>query len=37
MDFNGKGVVKEEDFFKALIRFKIPFSQSEVSSFFSSE
>lgn len=37
MDFNGKGVVYENDFFKTLVIYRLPFSQEELSEFFAKE
>jgi len=28
MDFSGQGKIREEDFFKTLVKYKLPFSQS---------
>ena len=37
MDFNGKGVVTEEDFFKTLLIYRLPYSRDEISDFFRKE
>jgi len=37
IDFNGKGYVEEEDFFKASIKFKIPFSEEDIREVFAKE
>lgn len=37
MDFNGKGVVYEQDFFKTLLIYRLPFSHEELSEFFEKE
>lgn len=37
MDFNGNGVVIENDFFHTLLRYKLPFTREEIHEFFESE
>jgi hypothetical protein len=37
MDFGGKGIVYEEDFFKTLLIYRLPFSSEEISEFFKQE
>ena len=34
MDFNGRGIIHEEDFFKTLLIYRLPFSKEEISEFF---
>ena len=37
MDFNGKGYIQEEDFFKTLLCYRLPFSKDELHNFFREE
>ena len=37
MDFSGKGTVQEQDFFKTLLIYRLPFSTEEISDFFQKE
>ncbi len=37
MDFSGKGYVQQEDFFKTLVIYKLPFSAEEITEFFRDE
>jgi hypothetical protein len=34
MDFNGSGIITEENFLKSLLIYKMPFSQEEIKDFF---
>lgn len=34
MDYTGKGKVTEEDFFRTLVIFKLPFSKEEIKEYF---
>ena len=37
MDFNGKGVIHEEDFFRTLLIYRLPFSKEDIQAFFANE
>jgi hypothetical protein len=37
MDFNGKGIVYEADFFKTLICYRLPFTKDEIQEYFAKE
>ena len=37
MDFNGRGIVFEEDFFRTLLIYRLPFSQEEIKEWFAKE
>jgi Ca2+-binding EF-hand superfamily protein len=37
MDFKGKGYMVEDDFFKTLLKYKIPYKQDEVKEYFKYE
>lgn len=37
MDFSGKGQVYEQDFFKTLLIYRLPFSHEEIADFFKEE
>lgn len=37
MDFNGKGTVYEQDFFKTLLIYRLPFTQDEIAEYFKKE
>jgi hypothetical protein len=30
MDFNGKGYIDEEDFFKSVLKYKVPYTKEEI-------